>query len=108
MKEHATNWSDGIQAEGPTCLLIEAVVCNGLVIDNDLKIWQRNEEPIDLARTPYQNLQAPLLMMAARARTLAEWARKHHVNTTTRGLRGIDKEANQLSTKLTDEEKDIV
>ena len=44
-------------------------------------------------------------MMAARVRTLAEWERKHHANTLARGLREIDKEANQLNPKLSDEEK---
>ena len=71
-KAHEPNWSDEIQAKGPIGLLIEAVVWNGLVIDDDLKIWQRNEEPIDLVKMPYQTLQTQLLMMAARARTLAE------------------------------------
>ena len=77
-KAHEPNWSDEIQAKGPIGLLIEAVLWNGLVIDNDLKIWQKHEEPIDLVIMPYQNLQTQLLMMAARARTLAEWDRRHH------------------------------
>ena len=72
---------------GPVGLLIAAISWNGLVIDKDLKIWQHNEEPIDLVNTPYQSLQPQLLMMAARARTIAEWDIRHHINTLTRWLR---------------------
>ena len=70
---HAPNWDDETQAMGSVGLLIAAITWDGLVIDNDLKIWQQNEEQIDLVNTPYQSLQPRLLMMAARARTLAEW-----------------------------------
>lgn len=104
-KAHAPSWGDEIQAIGPVGLLISAAVRNGLVIDNDLKIWQRNEEPIDLLNTPYQSLRPQLLMMAARARTLGEWERKHHLNTFTRGLREIDKEASQLNLTLPEKEQ---
>lgn len=107
-KAYAPNWDDEIQAMGPVGLLIVAATWNGLVIDNDLKIWQQNEEPIGLVNTPYQSLQPLLLMMAARARTLAEWDRRHHINTLTRGLREIEKEASQLNPKLPDEEKGII
>lgn len=47
-------------------------------------------------------------MMAVRARIIAEWNRVHHVNTLTRGLREIDKEASRLDPKLPAEEKGIV
>ena len=89
-------------------LPIAASTWNGLVIDKDLKIWQQNKEPIDLVDRPYQSLQPQLLMMAVRARTLAEWDRRHHINTLTRGIRRIDREASQLDPKLPVEEKGIV
>ena len=107
-KQHEANWSDEIQAEGPIGLLIEAVVWNGLVIDSDLKIWQKKEEPNNLIDMPYQSLQSQLIMMAARAWTLADWERKHHENTTARGMREIDKGASRISMALKDEEKGIV
>ncbi len=82
---------------GPIGLLIEAVIWNGLVIDADMKIWQRKEEPIDLLRMPYQSLKPQLLMTAARARSLAEWNR----NTSTPGPREIDRETSQVDPGLT-------
>ena len=103
-KAHVPNWDEGVQTMGPAGFLI-AAVWNYLVIDKDLKIWQYNEEPIDLVNTPYQSLQPQLLMMAARARTIAEWNRRHQFNTLTRGLREIDKEASQLDPKLLAERK---
>ena len=70
--------------------MIEAAVWNGLVIDQELRIWQRNEEPIDIIRTPYQGLNVAVKAMAARARTSAEWAR----DTSKRiHVKEIDREA---------------
>ena len=71
-KTHAPNWDEDIQAMGTVGLLIVAIAWDGLVIDKDLKIWQHNGEPIDLVNTPYRSLQPQLLMMVARARTIAE------------------------------------
>ena len=107
-KAHAPNWDEDIEAMGPVGLFIAAINWNCLVIDTDLKIWQYNEEPIDLVNTPYQSLQPQLLMMAARARTIAEWTRLHLMNDQTRGLREIDKEASQPDPKLPAEEKGII
>ena len=104
-KQHDAGWSDQIEPLGPIGLLIEAAVWNGLVIDQKLRIWQKNEEPIDIIRTPYQGLKVAMKATAARARTSAEWARdtskKIHV-------REIDREASQIDPKMTEEERGIV
>ena len=47
-------------------------------------------------------------MAAARARSIAEWNRKHHINTFASGLREIDREGSQVNPGMTDEEKGIV
>ena len=48
-------------------------------------------------------------MMAARARTIAEWDRRHHTNTLTIGPIELDKEASQLDPTLPDDaEKGII
>ena len=76
----------GLPAQGPIGLLIASVIWHGLKIDEDLKIWQQDEERIDFLETPYESLQPQLSQMAARARTVAE----HLIHTPrTRGLREI-------------------
>ena len=47
-------------------------------------------------------------MMAAKARTIAEQNRRPHVNTLTRGVREIGKEASHLDPRLPTGEKCIV
>ena len=85
--------------------MIEAALWNGLVIDQELRIWQQNEEPIDVIRTPYQRLKVAMKAMAARARTSAEWAR----GTTKKiHVKEIDRAASQVNPKMTEEEKGIV
>ena len=93
---------------GPVGLLIAALNWNGLAIDKDFKIWQYDEEPIDLVNTPYQSIQPQLLMMVARAITIAEWNRMHQANNQTRGLGEIEHEASQLHAKSPAEEKGMV
>ena len=39
-----------LEADGPVGLLISSLIWNGLMIDKDFKIWQYQEEPIDLFR----------------------------------------------------------
>ncbi len=69
--QHEAGWKDQIEPMGPIGLLIEAAVRNGLLIDQELRIWQQNEEPIDVLRTPYQGLKVAIKATAARARTSA-------------------------------------
>ena len=71
--------------------MIEAAVWNGLVIDQEMRVWQNNEEPIDTLRMPYQSLKVAMKAMGARARTAAEWRR----DTSKKILvKEIDREAN--------------
>ena len=57
MREQASRW----MAYSP----IESVVWSGLAIDADFKVWQRDEEPIDILKMPYQSLKTMLLKTAA-------------------------------------------
>ena len=61
--EHDLEWSDDISPLGPIGLLIESVVWHGMRIDDELRIWQRKEEPISIMKVPYQNLK-PLILKA--------------------------------------------
>ena len=62
--EHDDNWDDDICAMGPIGLLIESTIWHGMRIDPNLKLWQKNEEPVSILAVPYQNLK-PLIMKAA-------------------------------------------
>ena len=104
-KQHEAGWKDQIEPLGPVGLLIEAAVWNGLVIDQEMRLWQRNEEPIDILCTPYQGLKVAVKAMAARARTIAEWRRDTSKKIQARE---IDREASQANPKMTDEERGIV
>lgn len=73
--EHVENWDDGICSVGPIGLLIESVLWNGMQIDAELRIWQRNEQPISILEVPYQNLKTLVLKASGRARNRAEWHR---------------------------------
>lgn len=55
--EHDLDCCDDISPLGPIGLLIESVVWHGMRIDDDLRIWQRKEEPISIMEGPYQNLK---------------------------------------------------
>ena len=105
-KDYDTNWDKEIDPQGPVGLLIESVVWSGLVIDKDLKLWQRNEEPVCILKMPIQHVKQQVHMMAARARTVAE--RQRNSSTTMVGLREIDREASKISHKLSEEEKAMV
>ena len=104
-KEHEKDWNEEIDPQGPICLLIEALTWNGMKLDKRLRIWQAQEEPIDIMQVPYQSLKDLVSKAAARARSNAEWSR----DTTERTMaREIDREASQISKALNEEEKGIV
>ena len=84
-------------------MMIQAIIWNGVVIDSHFRLWQPDEEPIDILRMPYQHLNKHTNMMAARARTQAEWI---HSEATIR-VKEIDRKASQVCEKLTDEQKGI-
>ena len=44
-------------------------------IDEELRIWQKNEQPISILEVPYQNLKTLILKASGRARNRAEWHR---------------------------------
>ena len=104
-KDHDSNWRAQIKPMGPVGLLIESIIWNGLVIDGEMRIWQSEEEPIDLIAYPFQRLKAALNATAARARTRAEWLRP---NTKGIRVREIDRAATQVDPKMSDEDKGMV
>ena len=63
--QHDPEWRKGLQALGPMGLVIESNIWNGLVIDQELRIWHSKEEPIDIVRMPIQSLKAMLQAAAA-------------------------------------------
>ena len=104
-KDYDAEWKGNLQSKGPIGLFVEAVVWNGLVIDQNLNIWQHKEEPINIITTPYQSLKMLVLATAARSRTRAGWIR--NISKTTR-TREIDRDASQLSDQLDEEQKSLV
>ena len=102
-KGHSEDWDKDLDAVGPVGLLIESVLWCGMVIDKNLNVWQKQEEPVSILDTPYQNLKTQLHMQASRARTSAEWNRDS--STRMAGLREIDRQASLVDRGLTEEEK---
>ena len=92
---------------GPVGLLIETVLWHGMMIDKDLKLWQKNEVPLDILRTPYQDLKALSLGAATRARTRAERKRETS-NMLTRECLELDREASMIDPKMPELEKGII
>ena len=70
-----------------------------------MRIWQSEEEPIDIMAYPFQKLKVALNATAARARTRAEWMRR---NSKRMNVREIDRTASQIDPKLSDESKGLV
>ena len=76
-----------------------------MVIDQHMKIWRQNEEPIDILHMPYQSLKVSVQAAAARARTKAEWIRNSSKRIATAE---IDRTASQIDPKLTEEQQGIM
>ena len=53
-KGHSEDWDKDLDAVGPVGLLIESVLWCGMVIDKNLNVWQKQEEPVSILDTPYQ------------------------------------------------------
>ena len=87
---------------GPAGLLIESCVWHGLKIDKMLTIWQQDEEPVSMLKTPYQSLKTLTVEMATRARTEAELTRK---KSRRQWCAEYDREASQIDEKDLDEEE---
>ena len=94
-----------MQSLGPMGLLIESIMWNGMVIDQEVRIWQSNEEPISLVAMPIQSLKVIIQVAVARARTRAEWCKRPR---TTIGVLEMDREASQIDPKLEVHEQGIV
>ena len=101
---HSEDWDKELDAGGPVGLLIVSILWCGLVIDKDLNVWQKLEEPVNILQTPYQHLKAQLHMQATRARTSAEWNRDS--STRMAGLREIDRQASLVDVGLTEDDPD--
>ena len=105
--EHDENWDEDISSTGPTGLLIESILWNGMQIDNQLRIWQRQEQPISILETPYQNLKTSILKAAGRARNRAEWHRGVS-NKRARAPVEIDNDISRIAPCLDEESKGIL
>ena len=55
--EHDGNWDGEICSLVPIGLLVESVLCNGMQIDEKLRIWQKNEQPISILEVPTRILK---------------------------------------------------
>ena len=86
--------------------MITSIAWNGLKIDKDFKVWQEDEEPVDICQIPYQFPQPLLTQVVARDRTNAVWYWKN--DHTTRGIREIGKEVSKTDPTRSLEEKGIL
>ena len=105
--EYDVDWNKEVDPVGPIGLLIESVVWHGMKIDDDLKIWQKNEEPLDVMAIPYQDLQPLILKAAGRARNRGEWTRGTSSKRSRMPLE-IDNDVSRVASNLDDEAKGII
>ena len=103
-KEHQKHWNQTITPVGPIGQLIESVLWHGMVVDDQLRVHQKGEPPLDIIKTPFQNLKSLSLRAAARARTRAEWARQTG-NVMSNECREIDQDISQVDKSLTECDK---
>lgn len=101
-KEHDERWDEQITPFGLIGLLIESITWHGLVIDEQLRIWQSNEEPIDIIAMPFQRLKVMINSTGARARSRAEWMRQ---TSRKMPVREIDRTASQVGPNMKAEDK---
>ena len=100
-----TIWNDDITSFGPIGLLVDSVVWHGMRIDDNLRTWQRKEEPISILKVSYQNLKPLILKAVGRSRNRAEW---HRGASSKRGRPPfeIDNEISQVAANLEEEEEE--
>jgi len=106
-QEYDKHWNKCICPLGPTGLLIEAALWHGLVIDDQLVLRQKAEQPIDILKVPYQNLNMLTLHAAAVARGRAEWGRNTS-STIVKECREIDRDATLVDPQMEQMAKGIV
>ena len=87
-------------------MLIESVVWHGMRIDDNLRIWQRREEPISIMKVLYQHLKPIILKAAGRSRNRAEWHRGMSSKRSRPPLE-IDNDLSQIAVNM-EEEKGIL
>ena len=89
---------------GPIGLLIESVAWHGMKLDANLRIWQKNEDPISILDVPYQNLKPLILKAAGRSRNKTEW---HRRASSKRGIAPleIDNDLSRIAPTVDEEEK---
>ena len=105
--EHDPSWDEDICAMGPIGLLIESTVWHGMKIDSNFNLWQKNEQPISIMKTPYQSLKPLVTKAAARARNRAEW----HRGASTRRARApleTDSDLSRIAPTIDEEGKGIL
>jgi len=105
--EHDENWDDDICSVGPIGLLIESILWNGMQIDDELRIWQKNEQPSSILETPYQNLKTLILRASRRARNRVEWHRGVS-NKRARPPLEIDNDISHIAPSFDEEERGIL
>ena len=76
-------------------------------IDAELRIWQRNEQPISILEVPYQNLKTLVLKASGRVRNRAEW---HREVSSKRGRAPleIDNDISRIAPTLDEEGKGML
>ena len=76
-------------------------------IDDNLRNWQRKEEPISIMKAPYQNLKPLILKAAGRSRNRAEW----HRGMSSKRIRApleIDNDLSQIAVNIEEEGKGVL
>ena len=76
-------------------------------IDAELRIWQRNEQPISILEVPCQHLKTLVLKASGRARNRAEWHRGVNSKRRRAPLE-IDHDISRIAPTFDEEEKGIL
>lgn len=105
--DYNTDWNHEIDPIGPVGLLIESIVWHDTKIDDDLQIWQKNEEPLSIMKAPYQNVQPLILKLAGRSRNRGEWSRGASCKRSRVPLE-IDNDVSRSAQRFDDETKGIL
>ena len=58
-KEHQQHWNQTITPAGPVGQLIESILWHGMAIDDQLRVHQKGEPPLDIIKTPFPEPQGP-------------------------------------------------
>ena len=75
--------------------------------DGNLRVWQKNEEPISILEVPYQSLKPLILKAAGRSRNRAEWHRGASSKRERAPLE-IDNDLSRITPTIDEEGKGIL